>query len=199
VHTVLPWGHLAFGYLVYSLGGRLVHGRPPVSAPTLLLAVGTQVPDLIDKPLNWWFGVLDGRGIGHSVLVMVPVCLLVYLVARRYDRGHLGGAFAVGTLTHLFSDAWLALVAGEVRAGAPYLLWPLLPAPTYEKDSVFDHLDQLTESLQSLPWSSPAGVAASWFGLQLVALTALVVLWLYDGLPGVSVVTAGWARLTDSV
>ena len=46
-----PWEHLAFGYVLYSLGVRTLRGRTPRGPPVLVLAVATQVPDLLDKPL----------------------------------------------------------------------------------------------------------------------------------------------------
>jgi|GEM_PF-72050 hypothetical protein len=198
-HTVLPWGHLAFGYLVYSLGQRAVRRRPPTDLPTIALVVGTQLPDLVDKPLNWWFGVFDGRGAGHSLLVMGPCCLLVYLLARRYGYGRLAGGFVTGVLTHLFSDAWLPILAGDIQIGAPYLLWPLLPAPTYEKDSLLDHAVALEGSLRSLPWDSPVALLSTWFGAQLGIMLLLVSLWVYDGVPGLRVVTGGVRTLRTRV
>ena len=53
-----PWGHLALGYLLHSPLARARFGRPPTDRATLLLVIGTQLPDLVDKPLAWWLGVL---------------------------------------------------------------------------------------------------------------------------------------------
>ena len=186
---MLPWAHLAFGYLLYSIGGRVVRRGPPADWSTIALVVGTQLPDLIDKPLNWWFGIFDGRGAGHSLLVMMPCCLLLYVVARRHGRGSLAGGLAVGVFAHLISDAWLAILVGAIVAGAPYLFWPLLPTPTYPKDSAADHLDAIISALQGLPWGSPTELLTSWFGLQLLLMLFPLSLWVYDGLPGVRPIT----------
>ena len=61
-----PWDHLAFGYVWYTLASRGWDGRPPSNAAAIALAVGTQFPDLVDKPLAWWLDVLPaGRSLGH--------------------------------------------------------------------------------------------------------------------------------------
>ena len=41
-----PWGHLAVGYLCYSLGVRLCDQRPPAGVAMVPLTIGTQFPDL---------------------------------------------------------------------------------------------------------------------------------------------------------
>jgi len=70
-----PWGHLAVGYLLWSVLVRDRRFRPPTGAETLLLAVGTQFPDAVDKPLAWSLGVLpNGRSLAHSVFLATALC-----------------------------------------------------------------------------------------------------------------------------
>lgn len=190
---MLPWGHLAFGYLVYTVGTRLRHRRAPAGAPTVVLAFGTQFPDLIDKPLNWWFGVLDGRGIAHSLLTTALVCGLLFAVARRYGRRDLAAAFTVGVLTHLLGDSWGALLSGNYGR-ASFLLWPLLPAPTYPKDSLVDHLRQWAVYFRSLSDISPAALLGSRFGVQLLLFAVLIGVWAFDGFPGLGTVWRALGR-----
>lgn len=121
-----PWEHAAIGYIAYSLLCRL-RGEVPSDGAVIALLVGTQLPDLIDKPLAWEFGLLpSGRTLAHSLLFAVPVCLVVYLVARRSDRRQVGVAFGLGYLLHLPAD-----VLAQPLYGAPlslnFLLWPALP------------------------------------------------------------------------
>ena len=52
---VLPWGHLAIGYLCLSLAIRARWRVPPQGPAVIAVAIGTQLPDLIDKPLAWTF------------------------------------------------------------------------------------------------------------------------------------------------
>ncbi|GAB6860733.1 metal-dependent hydrolase [Haloplanus litoreus] len=180
---MMPWGHLAIGYLVYTVVTRVRGHRAPDGAPTLVLAVATQLPDLVDKPLNWWFDVFDGRGIGHSLLTVTAVCVLVAFVAHRYDRRELAGAFSLGLYSHLLADTWRSLLAGEFGQAA-FLLWPLFPTPTYPKDSLFDHVDAWLAHLQTLQ-SSPATLLTGGFGIQLVLVVVLFGIWALDGFPGV--------------
>lgn len=193
---MLPWGHLAVGYVVYSLGVRLWRRRGPEGAPTIALALGTQLPDLVDKPANWFFDVFDGRGAGHSVFVVVPFCALILVLAHRRDRGALGVALSVGLLTHLLGDAWRGLFEGELVAEAPYLFWPLLDAPTYEKDSLMDHLQEWFAILQTAQYRSLGELLTTSFGLQFAFFVLLVGMWAVDGFPGLGLV---WRRTVGAV
>lgn len=126
---MLPWGHLAVGYLMYAALVRRSVGDRPDGSAVLVLAVGTQVADLVDKPLAWHLGFLEaGRSLGHSLLVAVVVLPVVLAVAVRYDRGELGVALAVGHLSHLLADAYLPVLAGEY-AHLAFLVWPLADLP----------------------------------------------------------------------
>jgi len=180
-----PWGHLLVGYLVYTAGIRLWHRRAPDGAPVVLVAVGTQVPDLIDKPANWYFDIFDGRAMGHSLLTMVPVCVAGYLLARHYERGALGVGLSVGVVTHLVTDAKAGLLAGNITEGAPYLLWPVLPAPTYPSESLFDHIRRLAGSLGAIDLSSVSAILTSELALHVGIFLGLLLIWALDGFPGV--------------
>lgn len=120
-----PWGHLAVGYLLYSPLASVRFRRPPTGRATTLLAVGTQLPDLIDKPLAWGLDVLPaGRSLGHSVVIALLISSLVYAYADRRDCPDVGLAFGVGYLSHPFVDALFPLLNGQYQYVA-YLLWPL--------------------------------------------------------------------------
>lgn len=180
---MMPWGHLALGYFVFTVGTRAWYRRAPEGAPTVVLAVGTQAPDLVDKPLNWWFDIYDGRGIGHSLLVVGLVSVVLLYWAHQYDRTDLAAAFSLGAFIHLFGDAWSALLSGNLSRAA-YLLWPLYPAPTYPSDSLLDHLQRWAVALRTLQ-RSPEMLLESQFGIQLLLLFALLAVWAIDGFPGV--------------
>jgi hypothetical protein len=139
-----PWGHLAVGYLVYVFGWRR-SWRAPDGASVLVLVVATQLPDLIDKPLSWTFGILShGRSLGHSLLVVTALILCVFAVAKRTDTTPLGTAFAIGYLTHLLGDALYPLLNGEWDA-LSFLLWPILTMEAYETTpSILSHFLTLT-------------------------------------------------------
>lgn len=170
-----PWGHAALGYLLYAAYTRLRYDRPPDGSPTLLLLLGTQLPDLIDKPLAWTLAVLpSGRSLGHSLLVLVPLVLVVVVAVR--DRGpEWAGALAIGVLSHAVVDVLPALVRGEL-AYTTSLVWPLLPPPPYnERDrTILGHF----LSLEPTPMVT--------FELVL-ALVALAVWW-RQGRPGIDTI-----------
>ena len=173
-----PWGHVALGYLLYSLFARQRHARPPTPAAAIAVGVGTLLPDLIDKPLAWSMAVLpNGRSLAHSAFALVVLVALAWVLANRSRQTRLHvpvGAFAIAYGSHLLGDGLHALVAGEFDDLA-YLLWPVLPPVEYDTTQSFAaHFAQLslTPSL----------------GFEFV-LTALALLaWYRDGTPGLSFV-----------
>jgi len=134
---MLPWTHAAFGYavlLVVAGGLVALDRRGPLSRAELLAVVaGTQLPDLVDKPLAWQFAVLpSGRSLAHSLLVAVPLCLAVVAVAWYRSHPEVGLAFAVGYATHLFGDVYVALYYWRVEEFT-FLLWPVLAPYPYDE------------------------------------------------------------------
>jgi hypothetical protein len=176
-----PWEHLAFGYVWYSLGRRLRTGGGPSHREVLALAVGTQLPDLVDKPLAWEFGLLpSGVSLAHSIFVALPVTVAALAVARYRGAQSTGAAFGVGYLSHLAGDGlYYLLVQGE--ASINFVLWPFVPAG--------DGSDQLLVTVPRL-WASfvrfletPRGKL--YLGLEVAFLAVAVGLWLWDGTPGI--------------
>lgn len=166
-----PWGHLAVGYLLYSTLVRARTGRAPSGPAALAVALGTQFPDLIDKPLAWGLGVLPhGRTLAHSLFTATIVVVLGYAYARHRGRAELGVAFGVGYLTHPFADGLLPLVQGHTEYVA-YLLWPLFGLPFYSTDATV---------LVSLGWFDLTVYGLFQLGLAVVAYAV----WVADGRPG---------------
>jgi len=127
-----PWAHAAAGYLLYSLYLRYRDALPPLGPAAVALAVGTQLPDLVDKTAAWYLAVLPtGRSLTHSLLVVVPVAVTVAWYARRRGYGTEGTAFAVGLLSHPLADGVNSFVSAEWQFLA-YLAWPLMPTPAYD-------------------------------------------------------------------
>ena len=189
---MLPWGHLAFGYLVYSAATRVLRRRAPDGPSTLVLALGTQFPDLVDKPLNWWFDVYDGRAVAHSLVTLVPLCLLLFVAAERSDRRDLAAAFSLGVLTHLVGDSLDPFLSGSLGP-LSFLLWPLRPAPTYAADSFSDHLRSWLLELRTFSAGSITDLLAGRFGFQILLASLVVGVWALDGFPGVRTT---WRLLT---
>lgn len=108
-------------------------GRSAIAA----VLVGSQVPDLVDKPLSWGVPVLPtGRSLGHSLLVAVPVIVAVLVFARRRDRALAGVAFAIGYVTAILTDVPSGVFDGDFSR-ATFLVWPLLPLPSYDQEPSF--------------------------------------------------------------
>lgn len=167
-----PWGHAAVGYLLYTGWSRLRYRKPPVAIATLALAIGTQFPDLVDKPLAWELGLLaSGRGGAHSLLVAVPILLVLWWILDSPNGRVAWGGFAVGYLSHLAADGIHAALRGEF-AELSYLLWPVTPIPDYsESQSILAHF-------AAMEFTPSLYVQFGLFGL-------VTLLWLVDGAPGI--------------
>ena len=132
---MFPWTHAAFGYLL--LVGLAVLLRRRVSRAELVaVVVGTQLPDLVDKPLAWYFNVIpSGRSLAHSLLLAIPLSLVVLAVAWYRSHPGVGFAFGIGYLSHLFGDVDGALYQWDPEK-LTFLLWPVLPPYPSSFDSV---------------------------------------------------------------
>lgn len=134
------------------------------------VVVGTQMPDLIDKPLAYATTILPyGRSLGHSGVLALLVAGASLALARTYGQAPV--AFAVGWVSHLVADAVGIVVEGSWAHLWYYVGWPMFPLPEV------DHHDGLVEYLLSLEATVLLGVE-----LALVALAAG--LWIADGCPG---------------
>ncbi len=128
---MFPWTHAAFGYaLLLVLAVAL--SRRVSRAELLAVVVGTQLPDLVDKPLAWWFNVLpSGRSLAHSLVVAVPLLVLVLAVAWYRSHPAVGAAFALGYASHLLGDTYVELLYWRTE-DLSFLLYPFLPAYPYD-------------------------------------------------------------------
>lgn len=171
-----PWEHAALGYLVLSLASRGALGRPPGEAAVLGVFLGTQLPDLIDKPLSWGLGVFPtGHGAGHSVFAGVAVALIAWRVRRRREPAL---ALALGYWSHLAGDA-LDPLRGGGGIALDRLLWPVVQGEPYARDyGLARGLVYLREFAVALSAGEPAVV------VSLAAPALAVALWLADGAPG---------------
>lgn len=181
-----PWGHAAFGYVLVSLGSRLVRRKPPSGAAVFALLFATQLPDLVDKPLSWVFHLFpQGVSVAHSVFVAIPLGLLVVAVAYRLRRLEVGVAFAVGWWSHLVGDVGAALLYGfGTEFAFKRVLWPIATFPPYDTQQVALQriFGYLSEFLSALSTTQQLGLLAVYFGPFFIAF----ILWLVDGAPGVA-------------
>ena len=176
-----PLGHLVAGYLAYSVATHLTRGRSPMDVPVLALLVGTQFPDLIDKPLSWWFDVIPAsRTLAHSIYVAVILLAIVGFVATHLQRDPEALAFGFGYISHLITDALYPFLQAE-SATATFLTWPLTPPIVYVSEW------ELVPYLEAVAYGPALGV-------ELALAAVVVVVWLGDGKPGVSVLRRVGAR-----
>ena len=111
-----------------------------------------------------------GRSLAHSLLVLVPLCLGLYVLCRRIDRIEYAVASAIGALSHAIVDAFPLILTGEYEY-AYFLLWPVLPIDIpSEKGSFTEHLLGI----------EPTPYFLFQIGLTIVAVMA----WWRDGKPG---------------
>lgn len=172
-----PWGHLAFGYLLFSIGSRL-NGRTPGDLPAIALAVGTQLPDVIDKTLAWVFHLLpQGYGPGHSVFVALPVGAAVLLFASWIGRGWTGIGFVVGWWSHLVGDVLVA-VGDDNPYAVARVTWPNNDLPPLRPElGALDRIGYYADA-----WMAEVGPVAILIYVSL--LGAVFLLWIVDGTPG---------------
>jgi hypothetical protein len=187
-----PWEHLAVGYLAYSLLARARTGDSPDGPAALTVAVATQLPDLIDKPLAWTVGVYPGGySVGHSIFVAGGLSALAVAISRRRGRPELGVAFVVGYLTHLPGDLlYIYVTRGYL---VPVIgLWPVVPAvPGTAGGGLFDHFFAFLDGYVALLASG----RLLWFAVaEAVLLVVALGVWLYDGRPGVGYLRRRIAR-----
>ena len=168
-----PWGHAAVGYLLVSGDAHLRRGTQPTGGQVSALLVGTQLPDLIDKPLAWTVGLLPtGRSLAHSLLVVVPIIFVAVLITTPHRRRQSVIPLAVGWVSHSGADA-ATIIVGDSLAYANFLMWPLLTTPPYETAPSFAaHLATFALTPYFLLQFALAGIAAG--------------LWLLDGVPGMA-------------
>lgn len=176
-----PWEHLAFGYVCYVLGRRGLDGRAPSDREAIVLAFGTQLPDLVDKPLAWELGLLpSGVSLAHSILVAVPVTAAVVVITRRRGAGPVGTALGVGWFSHIAGDGlYPLLTGGGVSPG--YMLWPLVPAGSGTEPFAVT-VPQLWETFVTF-LATPRGQL--YLAGEFAFLAFALGLWLWDGAPGI--------------
>jgi hypothetical protein len=195
-----PWEHLAVGYILLSIYCHGRAGTPPTEWSVLTLAVATQLPDVIDKPLAWQFGILTGTSIAHSILVSLLLIFIVGIVSGRIGRPAVSTAFAVGYLSHLLADLAYPMIRGRGHFAWGAILWPgperVVTEPstaaagsgasTVQTGAGF--LSQVGHRFGDFVsfLGTPSGQA--YLLLELILLGSAITLWVLDGKPGIHVI-----------
>lgn len=188
-----PWEHAVVGYVLYSLSRRARGRDPPADMPTIALLVGTQLPDLIDKPLSWGLGLFPtGYAVGHSAIVALTLSVAAGWLAVRAERRQIGTAFLFGYWSHLLTDVLNPLRYGNGLA-IDRVGWPLVSQPPYEESLGLErgvvYLWRLGESLLAVD-------AIPVLGVSLLVGSGTLALWVADGKPGLAVIASVRRQLT---
>lgn len=181
---MMPWGHAAFGYVLYSLGHRLVTRKPPAGFGVVLAVLfGTQLPDLVDKTLSWGLHLFpQGYSVAHSILIAIPVGLLVLGVATIKSRFKLGVAFTVGYWSHLLGDAILAVPKSGVTP-SDRLLWPIVTLPPYgHETSLFGRVNRVFSEFFDEMLTPEHFI---FLAIYSIPYLLAFLLWIVDGAPGI--------------
>lgn len=144
------------------------------------VVIGSQLADVIDKPLAWWVGIFPtGRDLGHSLLFAVVVIAVVYAAAIERDRLETATAFTIAHLSHLLADLSPRLLLGY-PFGSEFLLWPVVSHNTFGyNEQLFD--PPAAVELIVTPFTDP-GV---YLALELTLVVVAIGVWIADGRPGV--------------
>lgn len=187
-----PWDHLAFGYLLYLVLGAWKPSPHVDDLTFIVLAIGTQLPDVVDKPLAWSLGVLpSGLSLGHSFVFLALLTPLAVAVSNRHGRPVLAGALVTGVASHLVGDVLFALLVGSPR---PYqfLFWPAIPAVTEPSVGLVPTIGELWfEYLTFL--STPRH--ATYLVVDLLFNGMAVAVWITNGAPGTNAARRWVARV----
>lgn len=176
-----PWEHLALAYLVGSALYRLGPARRPTAAAALAIWLGSQLPDMIDKPLAWTVAVLpSGTSLAHSLLFALSIAAVAIHLSGRTGRPTVGLAFALAYGSHLLGDlAYPALIGGSVSPG--FLFWPIVPAGPATGHGLLARIGEFAGQFVRF-LATPRGTLYLFFEAVLFLGAALV--WYRDGLPG---------------
>ncbi|SEV99036.1 metal-dependent hydrolase [Natrinema salifodinae] len=186
-----PWEHLAFAYVCYSLVANLGLRRSPSTREAIAVAVASQFPDLVDKPLAWSLGIVEaGYAVAHSAFVAPVVCLgAVAVAARRGDRA-LAGAFSIAYGSHLVGDLVYPILRGQ-GFDLRIVLWPLATPPADEVGGFADHV---VGYLLRYVFTLLVGRLTPQIAFQLLLGGTVLVLWLSDGAP---IVADAWRAVRE--
>jgi len=101
----------------------------PAGHSVLVVLIATQLPDVIDKPLAWMFGIFpSGRMFAHSLVISLPILTIGMYIATRRGFGRPALLFSVSYLSHIAGDFYPILWLGSDYYFFPNLFWPLLAA-----------------------------------------------------------------------
>ncbi|SDR30536.1 metal-dependent hydrolase [Natronobacterium texcoconense] len=194
-----PWEHAIVGYLAYSLFCHAYYRESPGGLEAFAVVFASVLPDIIDKPLAWEYGVFEtGYALGHSIFFAIPLAIVVGFLARSWGRTRTGVAFGLGYLLHLPAD----VVDGYVRGGElewGIVLWPVAPVETPPTHTHEGFLAEFTRLFAGYFDQLLAGDLSTYLWLQVGIAVLTALLWVYDGVPVVRECLLWAKRVLSSV
>ncbi|MFC6717666.1 metal-dependent hydrolase [Natrialbaceae archaeon GCM10025810] len=188
-----PWEHAIVGYLAYSLVCHAFFRASPGGLEAFAVVAASVMPDIIDKPLSWQFGLFDaGYALGHSIFFAVPFTLLVGALARSVGRTRAGVAFGLGYLLHPPSDVLDTLVREGIFLWR-LAFWPVVPVPASDPSTGF--LAQFAYYFDRYWTDLLAGDISTYLWVQFGLAGCALLVWLYDGAPVLRETVLGVKRL----
>ncbi|MCU4742731.1 metal-dependent hydrolase [Halobacteria archaeon AArc-m2/3/4] len=188
-----PWEHAIVGYLVYSLFCHLYYRDSPGGLEAFAVVFASVLPDLVDKPLSWEYGVFEtGYALGHSIFFAVPLAIVVGVIARSWGRTRAGLAFGLGYLLHLPAD----VVDGYVRSDVvqfELMLWPMSTVESHEGGVGF--VSEFLHFFGQYRAELLAGDLSTYMWAQVGMGVFALLLWLADGAPVLREVVLGCKRV----
>lgn len=121
-----------------------------------------------------WLGVLLAeRSFGHSLVFILKAGIIIWLLADSSNLTGVASGFITGPLSHNVADPIGPIWEGRWEE-LGYLLWPLTPAFEYPANE-----DRIFSKCLFVKLVSEPHYQLGLFGL-------VVLLWIYDGTPGVA-------------
>ena len=157
---MLPHEHFLVAALPVVGYFLLRYQRLPSKSTIFVVFVGSQFPDLVDKPLAHTVALLpSGRVFMHSLPFAIPISILVLWYGIVTDRPALSDGFVFAYVIHIFADWQHMLRAGELP---PNLLWPFM--------------EPLPSPVEPF-WAGPGGINVSlWTMFSIVVLSGTLLL-----------------------
>lgn len=140
--------HALIGVSVVLAYGLIRYRELPSWQLLFVAMFASLLPDIVDKPLAWIFGVIPSGRMGlHSLPIAIPIVVAVLVVALHTDRLAHGVVFTWGYLAHIAADFRSVLTVGPDYYYYPNLFWPLLEANPDRSPSFGQHAPTITVDL----------------------------------------------------
>jgi len=121
---MFPVEHFLVALFPVSMYALVCDRRLPGVRLATIAFIGSQLPDLVDKPLAYQFGLIpSGRVFMHSLPIALPFLLGTMIYGWKTERNRLSVGFSFAYLSHLVADNYRPLFGPNPRIRSD-LLWP---------------------------------------------------------------------------